>query len=240
VVSNEIEQIIESSLPGQSSNDGYLVCESCNGYYQLQQGESSADFDLCECGGYLSYYPEIKQFSSVDLTDDIPDHNLKYDDLQKIIINLKNKAERRKELFEELSKKVRVQDELLDDIKDGKWSLWESIVQNNLHEDVKNQRKLLSDILDAENEDILNEKDLIDTVMKEEAKLMAHIHDKRAKLRNSKHWDDSDSNKGSNFTRNWDNDYAGVKISYVRAVAFFIILLIIIWFSYLFFVWILK
>jgi hypothetical protein len=237
MVSNEIEQIIESRFP--DSSNGYLVCENCNGYYPLQEGELHSDFDLCECGGYLSYYQDIKQFSTVNLTDDLPDPNLKYDDLQKIISNLKNKAERRKERFEELSKKVKVQDELLTDIKDGKWALWESIAEKNIHEDVKDQRKLLRDILDDENENILNEKELIDTVMKEEAKLMAHVHDKRAKLRKSKHWNDSGS-KRSNLVIDWDNDYAGVKISYVRAVVFFIIFLIIIGFLYLFLIWILK
>ena len=30
-----------------------LVCENCNGYYELQSGESPEDFDLCPCGGKL-------------------------------------------------------------------------------------------------------------------------------------------------------------------------------------------
>ena len=35
---------------------GYLVCEECGGYYELQQGELPADFtDDCECGGKLKY-----------------------------------------------------------------------------------------------------------------------------------------------------------------------------------------
>jgi hypothetical protein len=33
---------------------GYLVCESCKGYYQLEPDESPDDFeDTCECGGKL-------------------------------------------------------------------------------------------------------------------------------------------------------------------------------------------
>jgi len=31
----------------------YLVCKKCNGYYELQEWESSEDFEECECGGRL-------------------------------------------------------------------------------------------------------------------------------------------------------------------------------------------
>ena len=39
-----------------SEDQGYLVCEKCGGYYQLQPGESPEDFsDTCECGGTLKF-----------------------------------------------------------------------------------------------------------------------------------------------------------------------------------------
>lgn len=31
----------------------YLLCERCNGYYELLPGETPEDYDLCECGGKL-------------------------------------------------------------------------------------------------------------------------------------------------------------------------------------------
>lgn len=35
---------------------GYLVCDKCEGYYELQPDESPEDFiDICECGGNLKY-----------------------------------------------------------------------------------------------------------------------------------------------------------------------------------------
>lgn len=34
---------------------GYLVCEKCGGYYELQEGEFPEDFESCECGGTLKY-----------------------------------------------------------------------------------------------------------------------------------------------------------------------------------------
>ena len=37
----------------------YLICDSCNGYYELQEGESKQDFLRCSCGGNLSYMEEL-------------------------------------------------------------------------------------------------------------------------------------------------------------------------------------
>lgn len=40
--------------------NGYLICNKCGGYYQLQLGESANDFgDKCACGGYLEYKKEL-------------------------------------------------------------------------------------------------------------------------------------------------------------------------------------
>lgn len=39
---------------------GYLTCEKCGGYYQLQPGESLDDFsDVCDCGGHLEFRNEL-------------------------------------------------------------------------------------------------------------------------------------------------------------------------------------
>jgi len=38
---------------------GYLVCDKCKGYYELQPGESASDFEECECGGNLRYRKKI-------------------------------------------------------------------------------------------------------------------------------------------------------------------------------------
>jgi acetyl-CoA carboxylase beta subunit len=39
---------------------GYLLCNNCNGYYELQAGEKADDFsDECECGGKLSHYNKL-------------------------------------------------------------------------------------------------------------------------------------------------------------------------------------
>lgn len=39
---------------------GYLVCDECGGYYELQEGESPEDLDCnCECGGTLEYVDNL-------------------------------------------------------------------------------------------------------------------------------------------------------------------------------------
>ena len=41
-------------------NNGYLICDKCNQYYQLQLDESPEDFtDECECGGKLEYHDSL-------------------------------------------------------------------------------------------------------------------------------------------------------------------------------------
>lgn len=40
----------------------YLVCDNCEGYYELQPGQKAEDFDLtCECGGKLKHKETIKR-----------------------------------------------------------------------------------------------------------------------------------------------------------------------------------
>ena len=45
-----LRRVIASRKP-----DRYVICESCNGYYKLEEGESLEDFEACRCGGKLMY-----------------------------------------------------------------------------------------------------------------------------------------------------------------------------------------
>jgi hypothetical protein len=41
---------------------GYLICDTCQGYYELKNGESPEDFNSkCECGGNLEFKDKINQ-----------------------------------------------------------------------------------------------------------------------------------------------------------------------------------
>ena len=50
----------EKRLKRKEEFNGYLICVKCNGYYELQDGESLEDFESCECGGTLKYTENIK------------------------------------------------------------------------------------------------------------------------------------------------------------------------------------
>jgi signal transduction histidine kinase len=58
---------------------GYLVCNNCNGYYKLQKGESSADFESCPCGGDLKYIKDLTPLKN-EKTDKIEDKFKKQND----------------------------------------------------------------------------------------------------------------------------------------------------------------
>jgi hypothetical protein len=49
----------------QPDYNGKLVCNKCGGYYKLEPGEFPDDFDKCQCGGKLKYYPLSEQHSKV-------------------------------------------------------------------------------------------------------------------------------------------------------------------------------
>jgi hypothetical protein len=51
----------------------YLICESCKGYYELQEGESIEDFLECRCGGKLSYIEEFQDY--IDTTTNNESHS---------------------------------------------------------------------------------------------------------------------------------------------------------------------
>lgn len=65
---------------------GYLICEKCGGYYELQKGESLSDFDCCQCGGKLKYYEDSVQEKIFDNNPLEYNHKLKTnDEIKKII-----------------------------------------------------------------------------------------------------------------------------------------------------------
>jgi len=55
VSNNEINQILSDRRQG-IYNNGYLVCDTCGGYYKLKSGEKPDDYSSeCVCGGNLTY-----------------------------------------------------------------------------------------------------------------------------------------------------------------------------------------
>lgn len=53
---------IKNNLKNRKEQNGYLVCDSCQGVYELQTGEKPSDFSKeCECGGKLGFKQSISE-----------------------------------------------------------------------------------------------------------------------------------------------------------------------------------
>jgi len=58
--SKEISERLKKQRNRTNSKPGYLVCDSCGGYYELQKGEAPDDFsEECDCGGQFKHQLEI-------------------------------------------------------------------------------------------------------------------------------------------------------------------------------------
>lgn len=144
------------NLKSSNKSHGYLVCPKCYGYYQLKKNELPTDFEECECGTDLEFYENIDNFAKNEgINGDISEcsPNVLYDDykeLQEIVNVLKNKAEKRKEFFEELSTRIETQEEILNDIKFDEWRLWDTIEEKSLSRNIKGQKLLVENVIEQE------------------------------------------------------------------------------------------
>lgn len=51
-----IPELVQGIDGYEPKSDGYLICDKCGGYYQLEPGESPEEFEgFCNCGGRLEY-----------------------------------------------------------------------------------------------------------------------------------------------------------------------------------------
>lgn len=145
------------NLKNSNKSNGYLVCHKCYGYYPLKEKELPDDFVECECGNDLEFYESIDDLTKIRGLKD-PDASGKnsemlYDDykeLQEIVNVLKSKSEKRKEFFEELSMRIEMQEEILNEIKYGEWKLWDTIEENSLYNNIKGQKSVVENIIEQE------------------------------------------------------------------------------------------
>jgi hypothetical protein len=145
--------------------NGYLYCNNCNGYYRLQEDETPEDFVSCECGEMLEFYENLPDSSTRTGMEDFDDT----EEIEQLLTLLKSKSKKRKELIENLSNHINIQEGLLNEIKEERWNLWDVLNERNLQSDIKNQKRLLDDI--SENEDRLM------SIIKEQ-RIRAHSSDK--------------------------------------------------------------
>ena len=130
------------NLKRSNEDHGYLICHKCYGYYPLKENESPDDFLECECGNDLEFYENIDEFikikDSKDLTGDNPeimDDN--YSELQEIENALKSKSEKRKKFFEDLSTRIKLQEDILTEINYGERGLWDTLEEKSLSDGIE-------------------------------------------------------------------------------------------------------
>jgi len=63
---------------------GYLVCDKCGGYYELQEGESPDDFKNCQCGGGLKYVESLDEPLGEDLDKHFPNKEIIFENVERI------------------------------------------------------------------------------------------------------------------------------------------------------------
>jgi DNA repair exonuclease SbcCD ATPase subunit len=136
----------KQQLPLESN--GYLYCRKCQGYYRLQDGESKDDFVSCECGWELEFIESLPtqssdHYSGFDELDDT-------EEIEQLLTLLKSKSAKRKAIIKNLSNHIHIQEELLNEIKEERWTVWDVLNERNLQADIKNQKRLLDDISDNE------------------------------------------------------------------------------------------
>ena len=124
------------NLKRSNEDHGYLICHKCYGYYPLKENESPDDFLECECGNDLEFYEDIDNFikikDSKDLTDNSEVMDGNYNELQEIENALKNKSEKRKKFFEDLSTRIKLQEDILTEINYGERGLWDTLEEKSL------------------------------------------------------------------------------------------------------------
>ncbi len=158
-------------------DNGYLICNSCLGYYKLKENESPEDFKECECGSPLEYRenkyirkPRISSSTNKFNSPHNPDyeydalHDLneeyydEYAELQQIVDVIRVKAQERKIFMEKLYENVQKQEIILNniseeqitEIKDNDWSLWDLIEEKDMKNDLNSQKMIIDDIIEKE------------------------------------------------------------------------------------------
>jgi hypothetical protein len=129
------------NLKRSNYDNGYLICHKCYGYYPLKENESPDDFLECECGSNLEFYEDIDDFIKIKDSKDLNSDNSgtangNYDELQEIENALKSKSEKRKKFFEDLSMRIKMQEDILTEINYGEKGLWDTLEEKSLDEGI--------------------------------------------------------------------------------------------------------
>jgi len=138
-------------INSENALNGYLVCHSCHGYYELKDNESPDDFTGCECGSPLIYTENIDNILKSPVTFN---KNEEYEELDDIVNYLKTEARERKEVLKSLSERITIQEQALNNINkenliDSK-SIWDLLEEKDIENEINKQKKLIENSISQE------------------------------------------------------------------------------------------
>ncbi|NYB52162.1 MAG: hypothetical protein HVN35_06365 [Methanobacteriaceae archaeon] len=113
----------QESIQFYDNPAGYLFCNKCEGYYELKDSETPEDFETCSCGNVLEFVSTLNELDNPEI---------------KFSENISKKAS----LVSNLSQKP-IAEEILTNIRQDKWSLWNSEQLKSTEE--QNDQKLMMD-----------------------------------------------------------------------------------------------
>jgi hypothetical protein len=174
IYGKNIETIEKLKQIGKNSDNEnrYLICNDCFGYYKLKDNEHPKDFEGCECGNSMEYHQNIEIIDKFDFSnsnktsnDYYPEstlnteHNDKEEEIQEIVDLIKNDSKERKKILDKLYENIKNQEMVLKNIKNEKimeiknnnWSLWEHIENNEIENNISDQKMIIDEIMEQEN-----------------------------------------------------------------------------------------
>ncbi len=142
------------NLKKSKGNHGYLICHKCCGYYPLKENELPDDFLECECGNDLKFYENIDDLMKMEYLNNENKINSEFsydNELQEIANVLKSKSEKRKEFLKELATRIKMQEDVLNEIHSGKGKFWDTNEENRLYNNINSQNNAVKSTLNEDN-----------------------------------------------------------------------------------------
>ncbi len=159
----------------ENRNNGYLVCNSCKGYYKLKDDEFFEDFEECECGNTLEYYPNIEIPEILESPNSTTNHY----NLQKDLKNYQKEKEITNKIKQDNIKRARIIEKLHNNVKEQEMLL-NTIKTEKILEINDNEMALWNLIESHETENNpMNQQMMIDTMREQENILFSKVYDKR-------------------------------------------------------------
>ncbi len=107
---------------------GYLICNQCEGYYELKNYETPDDFETCSCGSSLEYVTSLTELNNPDLESSE---------------NISHKVA----LMNQLTSQTSFTEEILTNRRQDSGNLWDNLEHFNPNE-IHNNQSFSNDVIE--------------------------------------------------------------------------------------------